>query len=51
MRTPQQSGAATFREPGCYDQSEQRTKQTSEWVYQGITLAAMLIVLASLWIF
>lgn len=45
------SGSATFTAPGCYQQPEQISNRTSEFVYQSLTLAAMLLLLASLWVF
>jgi hypothetical protein len=51
MHNSPQSGSATFTTPGGYEQPEQSPNRTSEYVYQSLTLAAMLLLLASLWVF
>ncbi len=37
--------------PGGYEQPAQNSNRTSEYVYQCLTIAAMLAVLATLWVF
>lgn len=51
MHTSPKSGSATFTTAGGYEPPEQKENRTSECVYQGLTLAAMLLLLASLWVF
>jgi hypothetical protein len=51
MHAPRESGSATFSAPGGYEQPEQNSDRTSDFVYQSLTLAAMLLLLASLWVF
>ncbi len=51
MHTSPKSGSATLTAPDRYEQPEQYSKRISECVYQSVTLAAMLLVLASLWVF
>jgi hypothetical protein len=51
MHTSPKSGSATLTAPGGYEQPEQIENRTSEYVYQGLSLAAMLLLLASLWVF
>lgn len=51
MHNSPKSGSSTFDAPGAYEQPEQTSNRTSERVYQGLTIAAMLLLLASLWVF
>jgi hypothetical protein len=51
MHAPQESGSTTFTAPGGYEQPEQNSNRCSEFVYQSLTIAAMLVLLASLWVF
>jgi hypothetical protein len=51
MHNSPKSGSATFDASGRYEPPEQSSNRTSEYVYQGLTLAAMLLLLASLWVF
>jgi hypothetical protein len=51
MHTSPKSGSATLTATGSYEHPEQNENRTSEYVYQGLTLAAMLLLLASLWVF
>jgi hypothetical protein len=51
MHTSPKSGSATLNATGGYQSPEQESSRTSEYVYQSLTLAAMLLLLASLWVF
>jgi hypothetical protein len=51
MHTSPESGSATFTGPGDYEQPEQNPNRSSEVAYQSLTIAAMLLLLASLWVF
>ena len=51
MHNSPKSGSATFDAPGPYEPPEQISNRTSECVYQSLTVAAMLLLLASLWVF
>jgi hypothetical protein len=51
MHTSPKSGSATLTASGGYEPSDPISNRTSEYVYQGLTLAAMLLLLASLWVF
>jgi len=51
MHTHPMSVSTPIQEQGRYVRPEQFSTRTSEWVYQGLTLAAMVVVLASLWVF
>ncbi|MFZ0301964.1 MAG: hypothetical protein WAL75_04735 [Terracidiphilus sp.] len=50
MHTSPDSGS-TLTAPGRYEPPEHISVRTSECVYQSLTLMAMLLVLASLWVF
>jgi hypothetical protein len=51
MHSSPKSGSVTLTATGGYEQPDQFENRTSEYVYQGLTLAAMLLLLASLWVF
>jgi hypothetical protein len=51
MQTTPKNVSATMSATGVYERPEQISNRTSECVYQGLTVAAMLILLASLWVF
>ncbi|HTW80939.1 MAG TPA: hypothetical protein VME23_15435 [Terracidiphilus sp.] len=51
MHTSPKSGSATLPAPGRYEPPEQNSNRTSDCLYQCVTLAAMVLVLASLWVF
>jgi hypothetical protein len=51
MHTSPKSGTETLPAPGRYEPPEHSSMRTSECVYQSLTLAAMLLLLASLWVF
>jgi hypothetical protein len=50
MHTSPESGSATFPSPGRYE-PQRSSERASECVYQFVTIAAMVLVLASLWVF
>jgi hypothetical protein len=51
MQTSPKNGSATLPSRGRYEQAEESASHTSEVVYQCLTVAAMVLVLASLWVF
>ena len=51
MHTFTKSGSATAAAPPGSGQPAQDSVRISECVYQSVTIAAMLLVLASLWVF
>ncbi len=46
-----ESGSATCTASGRYEPPEHISVRDSEYAYQFLTIAAMLLVLASLWVF
>jgi hypothetical protein len=46
-----ESGSATFNASGRYEPPEHISIRSSGYAYQCLTIAAMLLVLASLWVF
>lgn len=51
MQTTPKNVSATMSATGVYEQPEQISNRNSECVYQSLTLAAMLLLLVSLWAF
>jgi hypothetical protein len=51
MHTSPESGSVTLTATGCYEKPDQNPNRNRELAYQCLTLAAMLLVLATLWVF